>query len=269
MGQSTSSSNIGLSLGTGATSRIIAFSAGAILVLLAFVPKLSMIFVIMPATVMGAALVFVAAFMIVTGLQIITSRMMDARKTFVVGVSFIVGFSVDTLPGIYAGAPAMIQPVFSSSLAAAAITALLLNLVFRIGIVKRKVIELEPGTDFSDKIFTFFEKEGGMWGARKEVITRAVSAMTEFMESATFLGLTREKIRAEVLLFDEYSLDVEMRYVGKPLDLSPTARPTDEDLIADESALTRLSTYLICRSADGVSTESKDGLCVVRFHFDH
>jgi NCS2 family nucleobase:cation symporter-2 len=48
LGQSVSSSNIGLSIATGATSRRIAYSTGTILILLAFLPKLSSVFVVMP-----------------------------------------------------------------------------------------------------------------------------------------------------------------------------------------------------------------------------
>ena len=45
MGHSTSSSNVGLSIGTGATSRRIAFAAGGILIILALFPKLAAVFV--------------------------------------------------------------------------------------------------------------------------------------------------------------------------------------------------------------------------------
>ena len=91
MGQSTSSANVGLSIATGATSRRIGFACGGILIVLAFVPKLAVLFAIMPSPVIGALLFFAASFMIVAGVQILTSRMMDARKTFVVGVVSCLG----------------------------------------------------------------------------------------------------------------------------------------------------------------------------------
>ncbi len=268
MGQSTSSSNIGLSIGTGATSRIIAFAAGAVLVLLTFFPKLATVFVIMPPPVMGAGLVFVAAFMIVNGLQIIMSRMMDTRKTFVVGFAFIFGLSVDLFPEFFIGLPAPVLPVFSSSLALGTATALILNLIFRIGIARRKTIFLEPGTDFSDTIFSFFETMGGTWGARAEVIHRAKSAVSECMEAIVFLDLTRETVRADVG-FEEDSLDIDIRYAGRPLDFSPGGPPTETDLLEDENALARLSTFLIRKYADTVTMDERDGECRIRLHFDH
>ena len=54
MGQSTSSANVGLSIATGATSRRIGFACGGILIVLAFVPKLAVLFAIMPSPVIGA-----------------------------------------------------------------------------------------------------------------------------------------------------------------------------------------------------------------------
>ena len=60
LGQSTFSSNVGLSMATGATSRSIALPIGAILILLAFFPKLSAFFAAIPQPVMGAVLVYVA-----------------------------------------------------------------------------------------------------------------------------------------------------------------------------------------------------------------
>ena len=49
MGQSTSSSNVGLSVATGATSRILALFAGSVLIALAFCPKIAAVFTVVPA----------------------------------------------------------------------------------------------------------------------------------------------------------------------------------------------------------------------------
>lgn len=82
-GQSTSSSNVGLSVATGATSRIIAWFVGGLLIFLAFFPKLANVFIIMPKPVMGAVLIFSVSFMIIQGFQMVMSRMLDSRKIFV------------------------------------------------------------------------------------------------------------------------------------------------------------------------------------------
>src|SRR5262249_32902498 len=95
LGQSTFSSNVGLSMATGATSRSIALPIGLILILLAFLPKLAALFAAIPPPVMGAVLVYVACFMILGGMQVLTSRMLDARKIFVIGIALVFGLSVE------------------------------------------------------------------------------------------------------------------------------------------------------------------------------
>ena len=60
---------------------------------------------------------FVAAFIIVSGLQIITSRLLDARRTFVIGFSFVIAIAVDITPEYFRALPTSVQPLFSSSLA--------------------------------------------------------------------------------------------------------------------------------------------------------
>jgi len=267
LGQSLSSSNVGLSIATGATSRRIALSTGGILIFVAFFPKLAAIFVIMPTPIMGASLVFAACFMILAGIQIMMSRMIDARKTFVIGLSIVFGLSVEFAPELYRDIHPWVQPVTTSSLSLATVCAIVLNLLFRIGIAKSQTIELEPGVDSSEKIFTFMEKQGSLWGARKEIIFRANSVLNEFLESVTELGLAKGKLRAEVS-FDEFNLDMNITYKGSLMEF-PEKKPTEEELMHDDSAFTRLSGFLMRSHADRVKSSIKDGQCIVQFHFDH
>ena len=267
MGQSTSSANVGLSIATGATSRRIGFACGAILMVLAFVPKLTVLFAIMPSPVIGALLFFAASFMIVAGVQILTSRMMDARKTFVVGVSIILGLSVDMLPGVYHSVPAMLLPAFTSSLSVATLSAMLLNLLFRIGIAQRAKLQIDPRADSSEQIFLFMEQQGSAWGARRDVIDRAKAAMNEFVEAVSLLEPSISRIDAEVS-FDEFSLDIDMRYDGELMEF-PSARPTDADLLEDERAVAKLAGFLIRNYVDRVKSDRINGRCRVQFHLEH
>jgi xanthine permease XanP len=267
IGQSTFSSNVGLSLATGATSRSIAIPCGILMILLAFLPKIAAVFAVMPDPVMGAILIYVACYMVLAGIQVITSRMLDARRTFVVGIALIFGLSVDMIPGLYRDVPNLIQPLFSSSLSISTVLVVLLNLLFRIGITKRQLLELTPGADGSQKIFEFMETQGGIWGARRDVIVRATAALNEFVESATALDLVKEKAQA-VVSFDEFNLEVDIRYDGELIEF-PSRRPTEEALLADEKAVAGLSGFLIRQYADRVSAEVNNGRCRIHMHFDH
>ena len=267
LGQSVSSSNIGLSIATGATSRTIGYAAGGILIFLAFFPKFSAVFVVMPTPVMGAALVFAVCFMIVTGIQIVTSRMMDARKTFVVGISIMFGLSFGFAGSLYAGMAPSVQTLFSSPLAVATICAIVLNVFFRIGISKRAVLELVPGRDSSEEVFAFMEIQGGAWGARRDVINNAIRAITELLDAAPSLDLIGKKIKMTVE-FDEFNLDVRAIYEGRPFEI-PAALPR-LDVAKDARDISlEMAAFTMGRYADRIAFSQKGEITELQLHFDH
>lgn len=266
-GQSTSSSNVGLSVATGATSRVIAYAAGGIVIVLAFFPRLSELFIIMPPPVMGATLIFAISFMIIAGLQIIASRMLDLRRTFVLGFAIIFGLSADIVPQIYASVHPWIKPIFSSSLALGTITAIVMNLIMRIGISSRSSLELVSGQHSSEDIFTFMEKQGSSWAARREVVMNAAGVLNEVFESVTFLKLAKGPLNVEAT-FDELNLDIDITYEGTPLQF-PEKPPSPEELLQEDAALGNLSGFLISRQADGIRSSTKGDQCRILLHFEH
>ncbi|MBN2017887.1 MAG: purine/pyrimidine permease [Candidatus Cloacimonetes bacterium] len=266
-GQSTSSTNVGLSIATGATSRVIAYSTGIILIFLGFLPKLANIFIIMPKPVMGATLIYAIGFMIISGFQIVMSRMLDSRKIFVVGISLIFGLSADMIPLAYKDVHSWLSPIFHSSLSFGAVTAVVLNLLMRIGIKKKVSIALTAGKESSDKIYAFMQKAGSSWGARPNVIFKAITVMNEFMESAPELGLTSQDVIMNVS-FDEFNLDVTIEYAGKQM-LFPAKRPSKEILMTQENAAIELAGYLIATNADSTHSKIEKGHVYLTFHFEH
>lgn len=111
------------------------------------------------------------------------------------------------------------------------------------------------------------ESQGATWGARKEVIYRAISAMNELFESVTRLELANGKIKTDVS-FDEFNLDVDIRYDGALIEI-PKERPPEAELLDDEKNIAKLSGFLISQYADRVKPSEKDGHCRVQLHFDH
>ncbi len=265
MGQSTSSSNVGLSIATGATSRVIALSTGGLLIFLAFCPKLASVFAIMPPPVMGATLIFALSFMVVAGFNIVMSRMIDARKTFVIGLSVILGLMVDMLPGAFDGLPQWLHPVFASSLSAATIAAVALNLVFRIGVRSTADLELSPGENYPERVFAFFDRQGGAWAARPEVVNRARDAVNEIAEAVLGDGDGSLSARAG---FDEYRLDVRLTWTGRALDF-PEDRPTKGEVLADAEAGRRLSGFLARQFADQLDIRRDGEANTVTLRFNH
>lgn len=266
MGQSTFSSNVGLSMATGATSRSIALPIGLILIGLAFFPKLAATFAVIPQPVMGAVLVYVACFMILGGMQVLTSRMLDARKTFVIGIALIFGLSVEMVPGLYRGVPTPLQPLFASTLSLSTVLVVALNLLMRIGIAREQHFELTAGHEDLETIARIMEQHGATWGMRREVASRAAEAIYECALSIRGLGVTGPL--SVVARFNELSLNVVLRYEGAPIEF-PETPPAASELLTDSTALLRLSGFLIQHTADRVTVSGINGHSHIRLHFEH
>jgi len=266
-GLNASTANIGLSGATGVTSRRIAYATGGIFIALAFMPKLSGLLAVMPRPVMGAALMFVAAFIIVSGLQIITSRLLDTRRTFVIGLSFVIAIAVDISPTYFRELPTFVQPLFGSSLVVGMLAAILLNLIFRIGARKVQNLLLPAGRVDLLALDQFMKEKGASWGARRDVIEHASFNLTQSIETIVD-GCELEGPIEITASFDEFSLDVRVSYAGKPLAL-PEERPTAEEIMASEDGQRRLAGYILRRYADRISATHKSGRSTILFHFDH
>jgi NCS2 family nucleobase:cation symporter-2 len=267
-GQSTFSSNIGLSMATGVTSRTVALPAGLIIIGLAFFPKLAAAFAVVPAPVMGAVLVYVTCFMILGGVQLMTSRMLDVRRTFVLGMSMVFGLSVDMVPGLYRNVPAVLQPIFSSELALATVLVVLLNLLFRIGVAKSHSTQITPDSErLHEIVTTYMEEHGAAWGMRKEVEERAAETIYELMLTLRGQGVTSPvNLRVK---FDEFSLVADVDYAGATVQL-PETPPTLEQLSGSEDGMKLLSGYIVRQHADKLSVSNLgNGQCRVHLHFEH
>jgi NCS2 family nucleobase:cation symporter-2 len=268
VGQSTFSSNVGLSMATGATSRVIAWPAGLICIALAFFPRLAAIFSIMPEPVMGAVVVYVACFMILGGLQVMLSRMLDARRIFVIGIALVFGLSVEIVPGMYAAVPDWIRPLFSSSLALGTVLVVVLNLLFQLGTSKRKTFEIDAAGALAgdNDVRRIMETLGATWGMRPEVATRAASCLHELMIYFDHIGV-RSPVRIEAQ-FDEFDLDFNIEYAGPAIHF-PDQPPKVEAIASEPQAMPLLCAYIIRGYADGVSTSSQERRSRIHLHFNH
>jgi xanthine permease XanP len=264
---STYTSSVGLAAASGVTSRRIGYAIGGILILLAFLPKASAVLLIMPRPIIGAALLFTAAIIFVNGLQIITSRLLDARRTFVIGLSFMAGLAVDLFPGEFAEAPGSVQPFLTSSLVLGTILALALNAIFRLGMRRVHKLVVDPLQVESMKIEAFMEASGGAWGARRDVIDRASFNLTQSIETIVD-GCAPEGPLEVAASFDEFNLDLRVSYSGPPLDL-PDKRPSNEEIMASEDGQRRLAGFMLRRYADRVQATYRAGRSTILFHFDH
>jgi len=178
-GMNCLATSAGLIAATGVASRVIGFVVGAMLIAMAVLPVVVGVLIVMPAPVMGAALVFGGCFILINGLQTITSRMLDARRTLVIGLAMSSGIAAEVIPNFAANVPLTLQPIVSSSLVLGTITALLLNSLFRLGQRKRASLTLPAMAMASAKVEEFFSNSGRHWGARADVMARVTFGVNQ------------------------------------------------------------------------------------------
>ena len=266
-GVNSSTANVGLASATGITSRKIAYAIAAMLFVLAFVPRLGLLFYLMPQAVAGATLVFSSTYIIVNGLEIITSRLLDTRKTLLIGFALIFGIAVEVSPALLDPLPAGARFSLNSSLVLGTLVALALNVLFRLGVRQTAILTVQPGAVDSKALRDFMESQGGLWGARRDVIERASFNLAQSIETIASSGVARGPMMVAAT-FDEYNLNLRVSYDGAPLEL-PQTRPAPEEILASEVGERRLAGYMLRQFADRVAVTHRDSRSTVLFHFDH
>lgn len=267
VGTNTSTPSVGLASATGVASRYVAYAIGALFIALGLMPKLATLLAVMPRAVMVAALLFTICFIVINGLQIITSRLLDARRTLVIGVGIIAGVAVEAFPAMAAGVPPGFVPLIGSSFVFSTMVALLLNLLFRLGVKKTATMKVEKTQVESEKVEKFMEAQGALWGARRDVIDRASFNLTQSIETIVE-GCEPQGALEIAASFDEFNLDLRVSYLGPPLDL-PDKRPTNQEIMASEEGQRKLAGFMLRRHADRVQATHRAGRSTIHFHFDH
>ena len=259
------SSSIGLSGATGITSRSVGYAIGASFVIFALFPPAAAIFAVMPRPVMGAALFFTSAFVLTSGMQIMTARMLDARRTVVIGFSFAMAVVANLYHNtLTAGIPQVLQPIFGNSLVLGTVCAVLLNLITRIGVRQRVSIKLPPHDLNREAVEKFLTDSGARWAARRDVVNRAVFGVVQLLE---VVGDPPSGVEVEAS-FDEFNLDVLVRYTGAPLEI-PEQKPTPREIMANEDGERLLAGYLLRQSVDRISSRRNDAITEIALHYDH
>ena len=264
--QTTSPGSVGLSVATGVTSRRLAFAVGTLLIVLSFFSQIATFLAVMPKPVIGVILMVEIAFIFPAGMQICTSRMLDFRKMFVLGLALAFGMAVEVVPDLATSWPGWLSQLVDSPLAMASITAIFLTLLFRIGIASHQVIELELA-DYPAKLASFMEESGEGWGARREVVHRVLFTVEELLQLIESENLANGQVKLDVS-FEEFNMIAHVSYIGTRPVFSKT-RPSEEELLSDIDAQSRLSGFLIHKYARKIQVEEKDGNCHVWFHFEH
>jgi NCS2 family nucleobase:cation symporter-2 len=219
--QTSSGGAVGLSQASGITSRVVAFVLGGLFVLLAFFPPITQVWSALATPVIGAVLTFIGAFVALTGLKIMTSRLLDNRKIITLGIALIAGLAHESLLSGLENIPSQLESVFATSLSVTVVTAVLLNLLFRIGSKQRLVHELLIAGNWPSELNQLVWHLGRQWGARPEVVSRLEHASNELIE----LLLAQEVIEPGARIgiatrFDEFDCVLTLSYCGEAIELA-------------------------------------------------
>ena len=267
VGVNTSTPSVGLASATGVASRAVAVAVGTTFLVLAFTPKLAALLAVMPRSVMAASLLFASCFIVINGLQVVTSRLLDSRRTLVIGIGLISGVAVEAVPAIAAHAAGGLKPIIGSSLVFGTAVAFLLNLLFRLGVRKTVAVSIEASEFDAARFENFLHRQGGVWGARPDVMGRAIFAVIQLVEAVIEYGRVEGKVTIEAS-FDEYRLDVAVRYRGTALAF-PTTRPSVEEIQDSDDGAALLAGYMLRRNADRMRSEQQGPNARVSFQFNH
>jgi len=178
-----------------------------------------------------------------------------------------VALAADVFQSFFSQLPASVRVFTGSSIVLGTLTALLLNLVFRLGVRRTQTLEVNPAAVDAQQIEEFMQTHGAAWGARRDVIERARFNLMQSMELLADSGVTQGMLTVAAS-FDEFSLDVRVSYDGVPLEL-PEQRPTNEEIIASYEGQYRLAGYMLRTLADRVQVGNRGGRTTLVFHFDH
>ncbi|NYT58041.1 purine/pyrimidine permease [Alcaligenaceae bacterium] len=274
-----SSANIALAHISRSTSRWIGVMTAALLLLVAFLPQVSLALTLIPTSVIGAVELYAAAYLIVSGMELIASRAMDARGIFLVGLSFIAGVGTMFLPALADQVPESIQFVAKNGIIVAGLIAIILNLLFQLGTSRRVRLPINQTASSAAQtrqVVDFVESQGASWSARREVVRRAAMAALEAAE-ALQADPSRQLLSIQGS-FDEFNLELELSYSGAPLQLNAQAASQHDSLLdfddadfeaALDKAMVGLPGVLLKRMADRISTGSNGKNSYLRLHFDH
>jgi xanthine permease len=126
--------NVGLVAITGIKSRFVVAGSGAILLALGLVPKLGAVIASIPPGVLGGAGLALFGTVAASGIRALSRVDFEGNANLViVAVALGMGVLPIAVPDFYEEFPTWFQTIFESGISAAAVTAILLNLLFTAG----------------------------------------------------------------------------------------------------------------------------------------
>ncbi len=257
---------VGLSQAAGSTSRYMAFPTGIFLIVLAFFPKVSALFLMLPLSVVGASLVVSGAFMISGGIEIMTTRNLDSRMTYVVGVSLLLGIGRKVFHGYFDSFPEWLKLMTDTTLSLALISSIALVLIFRLGIKKKDVLMYDKSLPSCDHLREHLKSREREWRLDDEIIDHAVSSSEQIIHHLTEAKLTQGPVKLEAA-YDEVYLEIIIEYKGTLLAL-PAVGAKHAHFMEEDAFVHGIRDFLTGVYPDRIETSAKHEDVKIRLFFN-
>ena len=153
----TFAQNVGLVVVSRIVNRFVILTGVIFLLLCGFCPKISVLFSIMPQSVLGGAAVIMFSMIVVSGIQALGREKMDERTGLIIALSLGLGVGIGNIPSVLAQLPERVNMIFAqNSIIMTFVVATVLNLI----LPKKKAPE--PGSKAgSGVIWAIDERKAG------------------------------------------------------------------------------------------------------------
>jgi xanthine permease len=139
----TYSQNVGLVQLSGVKSKKIIYTTGVFLVILGLVPKIGALTTVIPASVLGGAMVAMFGMVIAYGIKMLSKVELNSQENLlIVACSVGMGLGVTAVPGLFVNLPEGVQILTSNGIVTGSLTAIILNIVFNMVPGKKKALNL-------------------------------------------------------------------------------------------------------------------------------
>jgi xanthine permease len=140
----TYSQNVGLVQLSGIKSKNVIYTTGVFLVILGLVPKIGALTTVIPASVLGGAMVAMFGMVIAYGIKMLSKVELNSQENLlIVACSVGMGLGVTAVPGLFIHLPEGVQILTSNGIVTGSLTAITLNIVFNMVPGKKKALILE------------------------------------------------------------------------------------------------------------------------------
>ncbi|SFQ70001.1 xanthine permease [Psychrobacillus psychrotolerans] len=134
----TFSQNVGLMQISGVKTKTVIYITGVMLIVLGFIPKIAALTTIIPASVLGGAMIAMFGMIVAQGIKMLSKVVSDTEdNSMIIACSIGIGLGVTVVPELFAELPTSMKILTSNGIVAGSITAIVLNIVFNM-IPRRK-----------------------------------------------------------------------------------------------------------------------------------